>query len=81
MYAARARGDKKPRSLSSAKVQKFCESEVCRSYVEQKSLKCRSVNGPRSLLTPLNIGDFYTFLHIVNGMLKAIGQRPRKLLT
>lgn len=81
MYAARARGDKKPRSLSSAKVQKFCESEVCRSYVEQKSLMCQSVNGPRSLLTLLNIGDFYTFLHIVNEMLKALVRRPRKLLT
>lgn len=61
MYATRARGDKKLRSLSSAKVQKFFESEVSRSYVEQISLKCRSVNGEGVLLTPVNIGDFYTF--------------------
>lgn len=63
MYATRARGDKKPRSLSSAKVQKFFMSEDSRSYVGELTAKCRSVNGEGVLLTPVNIGDFYTFLH------------------
>ena len=63
MYATRARGDKKLRSLSSAKVQKFFESEDSRSYVGELPAKSRSVNGVGVLLTPVNIGDFNTFLH------------------
>lgn len=63
MYATRARGDKKLRSLSSAKVQIFTVSDKSRSYVGELSAKCRSVNGVGVLLTPVNVGDFYTFLH------------------
>lgn len=63
MYATRARGDKNLRSLSSAKVQIFIVSDKSRSYVGELSVICRSVNGVGVLLTPVNIGDFYTFLH------------------
>lgn len=63
MYATRARGDKKRCSLSSAKVQIFIVSDKSRSYVGELSVICRSVNGVGVLLTPVNIGDFYTFLH------------------
>lgn len=63
MYAARVRGYKKRCSLSSAKVQIFIVSDKSRSYVGGLSVICRSVNGVGVLLTPVNIGEFYTFLH------------------
>ena len=54
-YAPRVHGDGNGCFLSSAKVQKFCQSDKSRSCVERYEGCSRSVNGEGVLLTPVNI--------------------------
>ena len=53
-YAPRVHGDGNGCFLSSAKVQKFCQSDKSRSCVERNEGYSRSVNGDGVLLTPVN---------------------------
>ena len=61
MYAPRVHGEKKLRSLSSAKVQKFNQSDNSRSSVGVNFVLPRSVNGVGILLTRVNINALTPF--------------------